>query len=180
MATKSTTGKTTAGKKMTKKNTTGKNSARKKADGVAKSTPKTVPGVAQKSGATKSKSQDRSKPSVKTKTTSAVNGTLSVNAQGGAFARKAAPEPEPATPEFQSDLALDIMEELYPLLLENCTDADDEIDTQAVFEVLAGLIGLFAAEYHENYGAEKAATAFQDLVALALATYQQRIAQTDG
>ncbi len=104
--------------------------------------------------------------------------TASVSAKGDAFARKATPE-EPAAPEFQSDLALDIMGELYPLLLENCTDDDDEIDTQAVFEVLAGLIGLFTAEYHENYGAEKASVAFQDLVSLALATYQQRLADSD-
>jgi hypothetical protein len=101
--------------------------------------------------------------------------TARVNPTDNAFARKATPAAEPTTPEFQSDLALDIMEELYPLLLENCTDEDDEIDTQAVFEVLAGLIGLFTAEYHENYGAEKASAAFQDLVSLALATYQQRL-----
>ncbi|WP_303674322.1 hypothetical protein [Vampirovibrio chlorellavorus] len=97
-----------------------------------------------------------------------------------AFARKAASRATPEAPEFQSDLALDIMEELYPLLLENCTDEDDEIDTQAVFEVLAGLIGLFTAEYHENYGAQKASAAFQDLVSLALATYQQRLADSEA
>ncbi len=106
--------------------------------------------------------------------------TAQVIAAENAFARKAASQATPEAPEFQSDLALDIMEELYPLLLENCTDEDDEIDTQAVFEVLAGLIGLFTAEYHENYGAEKASTAFQDLVSLALATYQQRLADSEA
>jgi hypothetical protein len=94
-----------------------------------------------------------------------------------AFARKKA-EPAEQPTQFQSDLALDIIGELYPLLLENCTDSDDEIDTQAVFEVLAGLIGLFTADYHQNYGAEKASVAFHDLVSLALTTYQQRL--TDG
>jgi hypothetical protein len=95
-----------------------------------------------------------------------------------AFGRKKAQPAEQPT-EFQSDLALDIIGELYPLLLENCTDADDEIDTQAVFEVLAGLIGLFAADYHQNYGAEKASLAFQDLVSLALSTYQQRLIDSE-
>ncbi|WP_373533362.1 hypothetical protein [Vampirovibrio sp.] len=96
-----------------------------------------------------------------------------------AFARKKA-EPAESPQSFQSDLALDIIGELYPLLLENCTDADDEIDTQAVFEVLAGLIGLFTADYHQNYGSDKASAAFQDLVSLALATYQQRLSDSEA
>ena len=71
--------------------------------------------------------------------------------------------------------AVEIIAELYPLLLENCTDEDDEIDTQAVFESLAGLVGLFIADYREGYGDEKAKDAFQDLVDLALNLYEERI-----
>ncbi len=106
-----------------------------------------------------------------------------VNQSGGeAFARKkSVGEPVAATQgsarEFQSELAMDIIEQLYPLLLENCTDDEDEIDTQAVFEVLAGLMGLFTADYHQNYGQEKSMAAFQGLVELALQTYQQRVAE---
>lgn len=115
--------------------------------------------------------------------TTGTGGKKTVSAgTGESFARKKTESaPSAGQPrEFQSDLALDIIGELYPLLLENCTDEDDEIDAQAVFEVLAGLIGLFTADYHENYGQEKASAAFQDLVSLALATYQQRLTDNES
>ncbi len=77
---------------------------------------------------------------------------------------------------FESDLAAEIIDELYPLLLDNCTDEDDEVDTQAVFESLAGLLGLFIADYHEGYGPQKAQAAFQDLIDLAVNLYEERVA----
>jgi hypothetical protein len=86
---------------------------------------------------------------------------------------------ERAGKEFQSDLAMDILGELYPLLLENCTDEDDEVDTQAVFEVLAGMMGLFIADYQSYYGHEKAMGAMQDLVDLALNLYQERASEEE-
>ena len=77
---------------------------------------------------------------------------------------------------FESDLAAEIIDQLYPLLLDNCTDDDDEVDTQAVFESLAGLLGLFVADYHEGYGPQKAQAAFQDLIDLAMNLYEERVA----
>lgn len=104
---------------------------------------------------------------------------VSLNPQaGGGFIQKEGSE-ERADKHFESDLAVDIIEELYPLLLENCTDDDEEVDTQAVFESLAGLLGLFIADYREGYGEEKAKVAFQDLVDLALNLYEERAAQMD-
>jgi hypothetical protein len=102
---------------------------------------------------------------------------VSINrSNGDAFVQKTG-SVERKNKHFESDLAVDIIEELYPLLLQNCTDEDDEIDTQAVFESLAGLIGLFIADYHEGYGEEKAKAAFQDLVDLALNLYEERAAE---
>lgn len=97
-----------------------------------------------------------------------------------AFARKKPEEADKQGRSFQSELAVDIIGELYPLLLENCTDADDEIDTQAVFETLAGLMGLFTADYEQSYGQEKAMAAFQDLVELALETYRDRLTENEA
>lgn len=88
----------------------------------------------------------------------------------------ASKKPKSEPQGFQSELALEIIGELYPLLLENCTDEDDEIDTQAVFDVLAGLMGLFTADYAQNYGEKKAIAAFKSLVELAMETYQERAA----
>lgn len=112
------------------------------------------------------------------KKTSGAGGSKAVSAGSGAsgFARKQAKSAEgESAVGFQSELAVDIIEELYPLLLANCTDEDDEIDTQAVFDVLAGLMGVFMADYQESYGDEKAMAAFKDLAELALETYRQRV-----
>lgn len=81
--------------------------------------------------------------------------------------------------QFESELAAEIIAELYPLLLENCTDEDDEVDTEAVFESLAGLVGLFAADYRDGYGDEKARKVFQDLIDLALNVYDERAAESE-
>lgn len=81
--------------------------------------------------------------------------------------------------QFQSELAVEILGELYPLLLENCTDDDDEVDTQAVFEVLAGMMGLFIADYQTYYGEDKAMAAMQDLVDMALNLREDRLADTE-
>jgi hypothetical protein len=98
---------------------------------------------------------------------------------GNAFVQKTG-SAERKNKHFESELAVEIIAELYPLLLENCTDEDDEIDTQAVFESLAGLVGLFIADYREGYGDEKARAAFQDLVDLSLNLYEERSGeQTD-
>jgi hypothetical protein len=102
---------------------------------------------------------------------------VSINrSNGDAFVQKAG-SAERKNKNFESDVAVEIIEELYPLLLQNCTDDDDEIDTQAVFESLAGLVGLFIADYREGYGDEKAKAAFQDLVDMALNLYEERIAE---
>lgn len=104
---------------------------------------------------------------------------VSLNPQaGGGFIQKEGSD-DRKSKHFESDLAVDILEELYPLLLENCTDDDEEVDTQAVFESLAGLLGLFVADYHEGYGKEKAKAAFQDLVDLALNLYEERVAKME-
>jgi hypothetical protein len=104
---------------------------------------------------------------------------VSLNPQpGGGFIQKEGSD-ERESKHFESDLAVDILEELYPLLLDNCTDEDDEVDTQAVFESLAGLLGLFIADYREGYGEEKAKAAFQDLVDLALNLYEERVAKME-
>jgi hypothetical protein len=107
--------------------------------------------------------------------------TVSINrATGGnAFVQKAGSADRKGK-HFESELAVEIIAELYPLLLENCTDEDDEIDTQAVFESLAGLVGVFIADYREGYGEEKAKAAFQDLVDLSLNLYEERIAEQSG
>jgi hypothetical protein len=102
--------------------------------------------------------------------------TVSIHRAGGeSFVQKSGSADRKGK-HFESDLAVEIIAELYPLLLENCTDEDDEIDTQAVFESLAGLVGLFIADYREGYGDDKAQTAFQDLVDLALNLYEERVA----
>lgn len=74
---------------------------------------------------------------------------------------------------FESEQALLIIEELYPLLLENCTDEEDEVDTRAVLESLSGMVGLFMADYQEGYGHESSMTMFQDLIDLAMNAYEQ-------
>jgi|GEM_PF-6004750 len=105
---------------------------------------------------------------------------VSLNPQrGGGFIQKEGSS-ERAGKQFESDLAMEIIGELYPLLLENCTDEDDEIDTQAVFESLAGLIGLFMADYREGYGAEKTQAVFQNLVDLALNLYEERTQELEA
>lgn len=86
---------------------------------------------------------------------------------------------ETAAPGFTSDLAMEIIGELYPLLLENCTDEDGEVDTQAVVETLAALMGLFMADYHEQYGADKATAMSKELVSLALGLYQERVSEEE-
>jgi hypothetical protein len=96
--------------------------------------------------------------------------------EGEAFVQKKG-SAEREAKVFESELAADIIAELYPLLLENCTDDEDEVDTRAVFESLAGIVGLFVADYQEGYGNEKAMTVFQDLIDLALNVYQERTAQ---
>lgn len=101
--------------------------------------------------------------------------TVSASAGESAFARK---KQEPAG--FQSELAIEIIEELYPLLLANCTGEDDEIDTQAVFDVLAGLMGVFMADYQDSYGHDKAMAAFESLTELALETYNQRVEESEA
>jgi len=99
---------------------------------------------------------------------------ISLNPQaGGGFIQKEG-SAQRTNQSIQNELALEILAELYPLLLENCTDDDDEIDTQAMLESLAGLVGLFMADYQEGYGETKAKVAFQELVDLALTTYQER------
>jgi len=104
---------------------------------------------------------------------------VSLNPQaGGGFIQKEGSS-ERESKHFESDLAMDILGELYPLLLENCTDDDDEIDTQAMYESLAGLIGLFMADYREGYGAEKTKEVFQNMVDLALNLYEERSAEMD-
>lgn len=105
---------------------------------------------------------------------------VSISRQGGgdAFVQKKGSSEREAK-IFESDLASDIIAELYPLLLENCTDEDDEVDTRAVFESLAGLVGLFVADYREGYGDEKARAVFQDLIDLALNVYQERDTQAE-
>lgn len=104
---------------------------------------------------------------------------VSLNPQsGGGFIQKEG-SAERDSKHFESELAMDIIGELYPLLLENCTDEDDEIDTQAVFESLAGLIGLFMADYQEGYGEEKTKALLQTLVDLALNLYEERTAQLE-
>ena len=97
---------------------------------------------------------------------------------GGGFIQKEGSDTR-ENKHFESDLAVDILEELYPMLLENCTGDDEEVDTQAVFETLAGLMGLFIADYQEAYGDEKAKAAFQDLVDLALNLYEERVTQLE-
>jgi hypothetical protein len=99
---------------------------------------------------------------------------VSISGQGNdAFVQKKGTA-ERSTKPFESELAAEIIAELYPLLLENCTDEDDEVDSQAVFESLAGLVGLFMADYRDGYGDEKARQAFQDLIDLALNVYDER------
>lgn len=98
-------------------------------------------------------------------------------AEAAGFIRKNNPTENNAdsdAPILESELAAALIGELYPLLLENCTDEDDEVDTRAVFESLAGLLGVFTADYREAYGEEKAMAVFQDLVTLALSIYQER------
>jgi hypothetical protein len=104
---------------------------------------------------------------------------ISLNPQaGGGFIQK---EGSPSREEkhFESELAMEIIGELYPLLLENCTDEDDEIDTEAMYESLAGLVGLFMADYREGYGEEKTRAVFQNLIDLSLNVYEERAAQMD-
>lgn len=101
------------------------------------------------------------------------------NGGGNAFVQKTG-STERKSKHFESELAVEIIAELYPLLLENCTDEDDEIDTQAVFESLAGLMGLFIADYREGYGDEKARAAFQDLVDLSINLYEERVNEQSG
>ncbi len=85
--------------------------------------------------------------------------------------------PQSAAPEFTSDLAMEIVGELYPLLLENCTDEDGEIDTTAVVETLAALLGLFASDYHEQFGQDKAMGMVKEMVDLAMGLYQERVSE---
>lgn len=105
--------------------------------------------------------------------------TVSAGSGEAAFARKK-PEADEKSTGFQSELAVEIIGELYPLLLANCTDEDDEIDTQAVFDVLAGLMGVFTADYQESYGHDKAMAAFEGLVELALETYKERVDESES
>ena len=83
------------------------------------------------------------------------------------------------SPEFTSELAMEIVGELYPLLLENCTDEDDAVDTTAVMESLAALVGLFATDYHEQYGQKKSMDMVKAMVDLALQLYRERTAEED-
>jgi hypothetical protein len=84
------------------------------------------------------------------------------------------PQPESQS-DFESERAITVMSDLYPELLEACTDEDDEIDTRAVFESLAGMTGLFFADYQEFYGHEKAMEAFREFVDLSLLMYSDRV-----
>lgn len=86
---------------------------------------------------------------------------------------------ERVSKDFESALAGAIVAELYPVLLENCTDEDDEIDTQSVYETLAGLVGLFIADYQGFYGPEKAMETFQNLIDLSLNMYEDRVADNE-
>lgn len=104
---------------------------------------------------------------------------VNISRQGGdAFVQRKGTAERPAK-QFESDLAADIIAELYPLLLENCMDEDDEVDTRSVFESLAGLVGLFVADYREGYGDEKARQVFQDLIDLALNVYDERVSASE-
>lgn len=76
---------------------------------------------------------------------------------------------------FQSDRAMAVLADAYPWLLEQCTDDEDEIDTRALQETLAGMVGLFIADYQEAYGEDKAREAMEELVNLALLTYEDRV-----
>jgi hypothetical protein len=81
--------------------------------------------------------------------------------------------------EWPSDVvdderALEILEQFYKLMLENCTDEDDEVDTRTVMELLAGMTGVFMADYAEFYGEQKALDVLRSFIALTVNVYAQR------
>lgn len=101
---------------------------------------------------------------------SSADDTAQLNIQGSA---------DRLTKEFESDRAIELLADFYPALLEHCTDEDDEVDTRAVFELLAGMLGIFVADYSQYYGHRKAMAAYQDLIDLSLSMYEARTEETE-
>lgn len=75
---------------------------------------------------------------------------------------------------FETERALELLEEFYRVLLENCTDEDGDVDTRVVLELLASMTGIFLADYSEFYGTEKTLALFRNFSSLTLNVYADR------